>query len=137
MDAVIGLPANLFHGTSIPVVVLVLKSKRNGNSDNIIFIDASDEFEQGTNQNELTDAHIQKIVKAYQERVDVDRYAHVATMDEIVENGYNLNIPRYVDTSDEEEEVDISEVREALADITAKKQTAIDKVNSTMKMLGL
>ena len=137
LDAVIGLPANLFHGTSIPVVVLVLKSKRNGNSDNIIFIDASDEFEQGTNQNELTDAHIQKIVKAYQERVDVDRYAHVATMDEIVENGYNLNIPRYVDTSDEEEEVDISEVREALADITAKKQTAIDKVNSTMKMLGL
>lgn len=137
LDAVIGLPANLFHGTSIPVVVLVLKSKRNGNGDNIIFIDASGEFEQGTNQNELTDAHIQKIVKAYQERADVERYAHVATMDEIVENGYNLNIPRYVDTSDEEEEVDISEVREALADITAKKQAAIDKVNSTMKMLGL
>lgn len=137
LDAVIGLPANLFHGTSIPVVVLVLKSKRNGNSDNIIFIDASDDFEQGTNQNELTDAHIQKIVKAYQERVDVERYAHVATMDEVVENGYNLNIPRYIDTSDEEEEVDISEVREALANITARKQAAIDKVNSTMKMLGL
>lgn len=137
LDAVIGLPANLFHGTSIPVVVLVLKSKRNGNSDNVIFIDASDDFEQGTNQNELTDAHIQKIVKVYQERVDVERYAHVATMDEIVANGYNLNIPRYVDTSDEEEEIDISKVREALANITTKKQAAIDKVNSTMKMLGL
>lgn len=137
LDAVIGLPANLFHGTSIPVVVLVLKSKRNGNSDNIIFINASSDFEQETNQNELNDAHIEKIVKTYQDRVDVERYAHVATMDEIIENGYNLNIPRYVDTSDEEDEIDIAEVKEELANITAKKQVAIAKVNSTMKMLGL
>ena len=137
LDAVIGLPANLFHGASIPVVVLVLKSKRNGNSGNILFIDASKEYKPGKVQNELTDENIQKIVETYEKRVDVERYAHVATIDEIIENGWNLNIPRYVDTSEEEEEIDIAVVKTELADITAKKQAAIDKVNSTMKELGL
>lgn len=137
LDAIIGLPANLFHGTNIPVVILVLKSKRNGNSGNILFIDASKEFKPGKVQNELPDESIQKIVDAYLERKDVERYAHVATMEEIIENGYNLNIPRYVDSSEEEEEVDISQVKAELAGITAKKQVAIDKVNSTMKLLGL
>ena len=137
LDAVIGLPANLFHGAGIPVVVLVLKSKRNGNSGNILFIDASKEYKPGKVQNELTDEHIQKIVETYEKRVDVDRYAHVATIDEIIENGWNLNIPRYVDTSEEEEEIDIAAVKIELTDITVKKQAAIDKVNSTMKLLGL
>ena len=137
LDAVIGLPANLFHGTSIPVVILVLKSKRNGNSGNILFIDASKEFKPGKTQNELTDENIQKIVDAYTDRKDIDRYAHVASMQEIVDNGYNLNIPRYVDTSEEEEEIDIAAVKAELAAVTAKKQAAIDKVNSTMKLLGL
>ena len=137
LDAVIGLPENLFHGAAIPVVVLVLKSKRNGNSDNILFIDASKEYKPGTNQNELTDEHIQKIVETYEKRVDVERYAHVATMEEIIDNGYNLNIPRYVDTSEKEVEIDIAAVKTELADITTKKQAAIDKVNSTMKLLGL
>ena len=137
LDAVIGLPANLFHGASIPVVVLVLKSKRNGNSGNILFIDASKEFKPGKVQNELTDENIQKIVETYEKRVDVERYAHVATIEEIIENSWNLNIPRYVDTSEEEEEIDIAAVKTELADITAKKQAAIDKVNSTMKLLGL
>ena len=137
LDAVIGLPANLFHGASIPVVVLVLKSKRNGNSGNILFIDASKEYKPGKVQNELTDENIQKIVETYENRVDVERYAHVATIDEIIENGWNLNIPRYVDTSEEEEEIDIAAVKTELADITVKKQAAIDKVNGTMKLLGL
>ena len=137
LDAVIGLPANLFHGTPIPVVILVLKSKRNGNSGNILFIDASKEFKPEKVQNELTDENIQKIVETYEKRVDVERYAHVATIDEIVENGYNLNIPRYVDTSEAEEEIDIAAVKTELAEITAKKQAAIDKMNSTMKLLGL
>ena len=137
LDAVIGLPANLFHGASIPVVVLVLKSKRNGNSGNILFIDASKEYKPGKVQNELTDENIQKIVETYENRVDVERYAHVATIEEIIENGWNLNIPRYVDTSEEEEEIDIAAVKTELADITAKKQAAIDKVNSIMKELGL
>ena len=137
LDAVIGLPANLFHGAAIPVVVLVLKSKRNGNSGNILFIDASKEFTSGRDQNELTDENIQKIVETYENRVDVERYAHVATIEEIIENGWNLNIPRYVDTSEEEEEIDIVAVKTDLEDVTAKKQAAIDKVNSTMKLLGL
>lgn len=137
LDAVIGLPANLFHGASIPVVVLVLKSKRNGNAGNILFIDASKEYKPGKAQNELTDENIQKIVETYEKRVDVERYAHVATMEEIIENGWNLNIPRYVDTSEEEEAIDIAAVKAELAAITAKKQAAIDKVNSTMKLLGL
>ena len=137
LDAVIGLPANLFHGTTIPVVVLVLKSKRNGNSGNILFIDASAEYKSGKEQNELTDDNIQKIVKTYEKRVDVDRYAHVVTVDEVIENNYNLNIPRYVDTTEKEEAVDISAVRNELTEIIAKKQAAVEKVNITMKLLGL
>ena len=115
----------------------MLKNKRNGNSDNIMFIDASKEFKPGKNQNELTDEHIKKIVDTYVNRVDVEKYAHKATMDEIIANGYNLNIPRYVDTSEEEEEIDIAQVRKELAEITEKKKAAIDKVNKTLKRLGL
>ena len=137
IDAIIGLPANLFHGTNIPVIVLVLKSKRNGNSGNILFIDASKEFLPGKNQNEMTNEHIQKIIDAYVARKDIDKFAHVATLDEIRSNGYNLNIPRYVDTFEEEEQIDIQAVRAELADITAKKQEAIDKVNAGLKLLGL
>lgn len=137
LDAVIGLPANLFHGASIPVAVLVLKSKRNGNSGNILFIDASKEYKPGKNQNVLTDENIQKIIETYENRVDVDRYAHVATIDEIIGNDWNLNIPRYVDTSEPEEEIDLDVVKAELKDVTAKKLAAIDKVNSTLKLLGL
>ena len=137
LDAVIGLPANLFHGASIPVVVLVLKTKRNGNSGNILFVDASKEYKPGKVQNELTDENIQKIVDTYISRKDVPKYAHVALMQEIIDNGYNLNIPRYVDTSEEEEEIDLAKVTAELAEITAKKQAAIDKVNAIMKELGL
>ena len=137
IDAIIGLPANLFHGTSIPVIVMVLKSNRNGNKNNILFIDASKEYKAGKNQNELTDEIIQKIIDTYVNRVDVPKYAHVATMEEIKENDWNLNIPRYVDTAEAEEEIDIAKVKAELAEITAKKQAAMDKVYSTMKLLGL
>lgn len=137
LDAIIGLPANLFHGTNIPVVILVLRSKRNGNSGNIMFIDASKEYKAGKVQNELTDENIRKIVEAYEQRVDVERYAHVAAIDEVIANGYNLNMPRYVDTSEAEEEIDIAQVKKDLSEINAKKQTAINKVNSMMKLLGL
>ena len=137
IDAVIGLPANLFHGTSIPVCVLVLKSKRNGNSDNILFIDASKEFKSGKNQNTLEDEHIDKIVKAYTDRVDIPKFAHVATMAEIEENGWNLNIPRYVDTFEEEEPVDLVAVKAEIKEISVKKQAAIDKAESILRQLGV
>lgn len=137
LDAVIGLAPNLFHGTSIPVCLLVLKTKRNGNSGNVLFIDASKEFKPGKNQNTLEDAHIQKIVEAYRNRVDVDKFAHVADMAEIKENGWNLNIPRYVDTFEEEEPVDLEAVRAELRQIEADKQVTIDKVELMLAQLGL
>ena len=89
------------------------------------------------NQNELTQEHIQKIVDAYVNRTDIPKYAHVAKIDEIIENDWNLNIPRYVDTSEIEEEIDMAAVKAKLTEITAKKQAALDKVNSTLKLLGL
>ena len=137
LDAVIGLPANLFHGTGIPVCVLVLKSKRNGNAGNILFIDASKEFKAGKNQNVLEQKHIDKIVETYEKRVDVDKFAHVAEMSEIVENGYNLNIPRYVHTFEEEEPVDLKEVRNRIQKLEIDTKAAIDKAESILKELGL
>ncbi|WP_035768949.1 type I restriction-modification system subunit M [Butyrivibrio sp. NC2002] len=139
LDAVIGLPANLFHGTSIPVVILVLKSKRNGNSDNILFIDASKEFIKGKNQNELPDESIKKIVDAYVARTDIPQYAYVADIQtEIIDkNGYNLNIPRYIDTSEEEQEIDIAHIKHELEDIQKQKDELQNTIIDTMKLLGL
>ena len=113
LDAVIGLPANLFYGTSIPACILVFKKCR-VHDDNIMFIDASAEFEKNGNQNTLTDAHVEKIIKTYQKREGVEKYAYVASLDEILENDYNLNIPRYVDTFEEEKQVDIEAVTKEL-----------------------
>ncbi len=111
LDAVIGLPANLFYGTSIPTCVLVFKGREaRGNNKDILFIDASNEFEKDKNQNKLTDENIEKIVETYRKREDVDKYAHVASIEEIEENDFNLNIPRYVDTFEEEEVVPLSEI---------------------------
>ena len=129
LDAVIGLPANLFFGTGIPVCVLVLKRERNGNSDNILFIDASNDYEAGKNQNILRECDIDRIVEAYERREDVDKYAHVATMAEIEENGFNLNIPRYVDTFEPEEEIDLNEVAAEIR----KLQTEIKGIDAELK----
>ena len=112
-------------------------TKRNGNSGNVLFIDASKEFKPGKNQNTLEDIHIQKIVEAYRNRADVDKFAHVADMAEIEANGWNLNIPRYVDTFEEEEPVDLAAVRDDLKRIESEKKAAIDKVESMLHQLGL
>ena len=109
LDAVIGLPANLFYGTSIPACILVFKKCR-VHDDNILFIDASQHFEKVGNQNALSDEHVAKIIETYQARETVDKYAYVAKLAEVAENDYNLNIPRYVDTFEEEEPVDIEAV---------------------------
>ena len=137
VDAVIGLPANLFHGTGISVCVLVLKSKRNGNSENILFIDASKEFKAGKTQNILEQEHIDKIIDAYVKRVDVDRFAHVADMREIIENGYNLNISRYVNTFEEEEPVDLDAVKTQIKALDSETKATIDKAERFMRQLGL
>ena len=136
LDAVIGLPANIFYGTSIPTCILVFKKCRT-NPNDILFIDASNEFEKNKNQNTLTSQHIDKIIAAYKERKDIERYAHVAPLSEIIENDYNLNIPRYVDTFEEEEPVDLKAVTEELRKIDTD-MVEIDKtIASFCNELGI
>lgn len=107
IDAVIGLPPNIFYGTSIPTVVLILKKNREHNGRDVLFIDASNDFEKQKNQNTLRPQDIQNIVDAYKKRGNISKYAHLASYEEIAANDYNLNIPRYVDTFEEEEPIDI------------------------------
>ncbi|GBG04727.1 type I restriction-modification system subunit M [Lactobacillus rodentium] len=118
IDAVIGLPAGLFYSTGIPTVVLVLR--KNKTNKDVLFIDASKGFEKGKNQNKLREEDINKILETYKKREDVKRYAHVATMDEIKENDFNLNIPRYVDTFVPEPPVDLKKVAIELKETDAE-----------------
>lgn len=120
--AVIGMPANLFFGTSIPTTVIILKKNRT--ERDVLFIDASSEFEKDRNQNKLSQDNIDKIVETYDKREDVDKYAYLASFDEIKENDFNLNIPRYVDTFEEEEPIDIIEVSKEIQDIDAQIKEA-------------
>lgn len=115
LDAVIGMPASLFYSTSIPTVVLVFKKNRT--TKDVLFIDASKHFAKGKKQNKLRDEDIDLIIKTYQDRQNVDKLAHVATLDEIKENDFNLNIPRYVDTFEEEAPIDIQQVKQDLKNI--------------------
>jgi type I restriction enzyme M protein len=109
LDAVIGLPEKLFFGTGIPAAILVFRKAKPDTS--VLFVDASREFEAGTNQNALTEAHLARIVQACATRQTVDKYAYLATAEEIAENDFNLNIPRYVDTFEAEDEIDLMAVR--------------------------
>ena len=134
LHAVIGLPANLFYGTSIPTCVLVFKGRKaRGECSDVLFIDASSDFEKGKNQNKLTADNITKIIETYHEREHVDKYAHVASLEEIKENDYNLNIPRYVDTFEEEEVVPLSEVAQELTQVRAEIEATSA---SLFKLLG-
>lgn len=135
LDVVIGLPANIFYGTGIPTTILVFKKNRT--VKDILFIDASREFEKAKNQNRLTSEHIDKIVRTYQQRADVERYAHVATLDEIRENDYNLNIPRYVDTFEQEKEIDLAEVRRQLEQDKREIAELEAKIAETLRTLGV
>ncbi len=136
LDAVIGLPANLFYGTSIPACILVLKKCR-VHDDNILFIDASQQFEKSGNQNMLTDQQVEKIVDTYRKREAIDKYAHVASLDEVRENDYNLNIPRYVDTFEEEEPVDIGAVAQDLKALEVDMQETDRTIAGFCKELGV
>ena len=137
LDAVIGLPANLFYGTGIPACILVFKKNRT--CRDILFIDASGDgnFEKGKNQNILRDSDITRIVNAYQARQNEDKYSYVASFDEIKENDFNLNIPRYVDTFEEEEPVDLVAVKAEIQKLDTETKAAIDKAESMMRLLGL
>jgi type I restriction enzyme M protein len=136
IDAIIGLPANIFYGTSIPTCILVLKKCRK-ESDNILFIDASKEFEKVKTQNKLRDEHIEKIVSTYRERKEIEKYSHLATLAEIKENDFNLNIPRYVDTFEEEEEIDIKAVMQEIKDLEAKRADLDKEIEVYLRELGI
>ncbi|MGB7240824.1 MAG: type I restriction-modification system subunit M, partial [Sulfitobacter sp.] len=136
LDAVIGLPPNLFYGTSIPACILVLKKCR-VHDDNIIFIDASSEFEKVGNQNALTNAHVEKIIETYAKREAIEKYAHVASIAEIAENDFNLNIPRYVDTFEEEEPVDLEATAKALQELEDEMAKTDTTIKSFCEELGI
>ena len=125
--AVIGLPPNIFYGTSIPTVVLILKKNRESNGRDVLFIDASKDFEKQKNQNNLRPEDIKRIVDTYKKRESVSKYAHLASYDEVVKNDYNLNIPRYVDTFEEEEQIDIVALSREMTDLNMQiKQSETD-----------
>lgn len=136
LDAVIGLPANLFYGTSIPACILVLKKCR-VHDDNIMFIDASAEFEKIGNQNALTDAHVTQILETYAKREAAPKYAHVATMAEIADNDYNLNIPRYVDTFEEEAPIDLEATAQALLSLEKDMKATDETITRFCAELGI
>lgn len=160
LDAVIGLPEKLFYGTGIPAAILLFKKQKaddvqggtnvaggttpgaTGGSDGIagansvLFIDASREFKSGKNQNQLTEDNIHKIVQTYQDRTTVDKYSYVASLAEIQENDYNLNIPRYVDTFEEEEEIDLMAVRAERRLLNAKLAELEVEMNQYLEELG-
>ena len=136
LDAVIGLPANIFYGTGIPTCILVVKKDRKANDD-VLFIDASQHFEKVKTQNYLTEEHIQKIITTYRERITEDKYSYAAPLSEIAENDYNLNIPRYVDTFEEEEAVDLDTVSIELKELSEAIKNTDETIKGFCDELGI
>ena len=135
LDAVIGLPANLFFGTGIPATILLFKKGRK--TTDVLFIDASREFNKDKNQNSIDDEHIAKILDTYKNRKEIEKYSHIATLEEIQENDYNLNIPRYVDTFEEEEPVDIEATKKKIVEIEKELSEVKKQMKSYLEELGL
>ncbi|MGY0557636.1 type I restriction-modification system subunit M [Lysobacter sp. A421] len=142
LDAVVGLPANMFTTTGIPVAILIFDRSReeggaNADRRDVLFIDASREFSPGKTMNLLGDAQVAKIVDTYEARTEVDKYSHCATPEEIAENGFNLNIPRYVDTFEPEEEIDVAAVQKDIDRIEAELVEVRAKMAGYLKELGV
>lgn len=134
LDVVIGLPEKLFYGTGIPAAILVFR--KNKRDDKVLFIDASREYQDGKNQNLLREADLQKILATCAARTDMDKYAHLARREEIAENDYNLNIPRYMDTFEEEEEIDLMAVRAEREKLKAELAVLEERMAGYLKELG-
>ena len=134
LDTVIGLPEKLFFGTGIPAAILLFK--KNKTDDTVLFIDASNEFKSGKNQNQLTEDNIAKIIETYKARESVDKYAYLASFDEIKENDFNLNIPRYVDTFEEEAEIDLEAVRAQRLELKSELDSLETEMAGFLKELG-
>jgi type I restriction enzyme M protein len=142
LDAVIGLPANLFPTTSIPVALLVFDRAREKEGprescNDVLFIDASSDYQPGKNQNTLLDEHMDKVLDTYRARKPVDKYAHVANREEIAENDFNLNIPRYVDTFEEEEEIDVAAVEKEIERLEAELAEIRVRMKQYLAELGV
>lgn len=135
IDTVIGLPANLFYSTGIPVCILVLKKCKK--PDNVLFINAAEHFEKGKRQNRLREEDIEKIIETYKTRKAEDRYSRCVEMDEIEKNDFNLNISRYISTAVAEEEIDLSKTNAELVETEKKIKDATSKHNKFLKELGL
>jgi type I restriction enzyme M protein len=134
LDVVIGLPEKLFYGTGIPAAILVFRKKKA--DDKVLFIDASRDYQDGKNQNLLREQDIEKILATCRARADVEKYAHLATREEIAENDYNLNIPRYVDTFEEEEEIDLTAVRAEREKLKVELAVLEERMAGYLKELG-
>jgi len=142
LDAVIGLPAGLFQTTGIPVAILIFDKSRerggvNEGKTDVLFIDASKEFTTGKNQNTLELENITKIFETYKNRQEIEKFSHLASLEEIKENDFNLNIPRYVDTFEEEEEIDLAKVKVEIADLELQLQEIQDKMREYLEELGV
>lgn len=131
--AVIGLPANLFYNTSIPTCIIVLKKHRDGRD--VLFIDASKKFEKGKKQNSMTDEHIEAVVELYSKRETVEKEAFYASFEDIEKNDFNLNIPRYVDTFEKEEDVDLRALLTEMEKTDKELEKAEDSFLSLLKEL--
>ena len=149
----IGLPANLFYNTSIPTCIIVLKKHRDGRD--VLFIDASKKFNKGKKQNEMTDEHINAVIDLYSQRKTVEKEAYLASFEDIEKNDFNLNIPRYVDNFEKEEEVDLSallsdmkktddeleqvqgEFVSLLKELTSTDETTMSLLNDLIEKMGV
>jgi type I restriction enzyme M protein len=135
LDAIIGLPEKIFFGTDIPTCIMVFKKCRE-NPNDVVFIDASQHFAKAT-QNYLRQEDIDKIIKTYQNRITEDKYSFVASLEQIRENDYNLNIPRYVDTFEEEEEIDLDTVSSKLVDLDKDIKSTESEIAKFCKELNI
>ena len=136
LDSVIGLPSNIFYGTSIPTCILVFKKCRI-DSNNILFIDASNDYQKAKNQNYLTNDNIEKIVDTFTNRKSIKKYSYLAPLNEIKENNYNLNIPRYVDTFEEEEPINLDNISKELNSLQSKISNIDKTISSYCDELGI
>ena len=137
IEAIIGLPSNLFYGTGIPACILIInKNKEEHKKGKVLFIDASNDYQEGKNQNVLRDEDIQKIVSTYDAWEDVDKYSRVVTLEEIRENDYNLNIARYIDTTEEEEQIDVAEALRQLRQLEQERDEIEKVMYGYLKELG-
>lgn len=135
LKAVIGLPVNLFFGTGIPACILIFEKDKKGSE--VIFIDASKEFESGKKQNKLRPQDIDKIFDTYKNKKNIDKYSRVVSLKEIQENEYNLNIPRYVDTFEEEEEVNLNDVQNEIVELKSQLSKVESKLDEYLEELGI